>query len=187
MPGFRSPCRFIFVGSEVNDSFVITSGPSLPQTQHCSRSGSQPSGFLLYWSFYIAKPEIICPLIVSFAAFLSRWFRLNTALVLTFFMRCQNMAQHSAPNWTPWPLSCVSDVWRRKSWDLPCTVLLVGSHRETAAICNSSTNLSTSRLTATGVYPWKKMRFEHFFSTFIWSVVLSNRNVNRLHLNTDGI
>lgn len=51
------------------------------------------------------------------------------------------MAQHSATNGTPWPLSFASDVWNRKGLDLPCTVLLVGSHRETAAICNSSANL----------------------------------------------
>lgn len=31
MLGFRSPCCFIFVGTEASDIAVITSGPSLPQ------------------------------------------------------------------------------------------------------------------------------------------------------------
>lgn len=66
----------------------------------------------------------------------------------------------SAPNWTPWPLSCVSDVEGRKSRDLQCTVLPVGAHQETAAICNSSPNLSTSN--PTGVLATEKNEIEAF-------------------------
>lgn len=98
------------------------------------------------------------------------------------------MVQHSAPNWTPWPLSCVSDVWGRKSWDLPFLLLLVGHRRETAAMLSiiSLLNLSTSTLTTTGVYPRKKYEFLTTFSLTSLSgwhfSGARSRNVNRLHL-----
>lgn len=81
-------------------------------------------------------------------------------------------------------------MWGRKSSDLPCTVLL-GSHRETAGVRNSSANRSTSRLTSTGAYQWKNdiwtIFFFHFFNRM---TVWWRSEMFRLHLislNMGGI